>query len=175
MIMTKAEILARLKEEMNALSRTLQQTTNEAFFSKSDHKWSIAENVQHLHLSARPLNLAFSLPRFMLRLFGTPYRKSYPYDEIVKRYKQLLKDGGVAPGTFVPSGISIKGDKEKIIARLNNTHHTLLAKAESLREEDLENYLLPHPLLGKLTVREMLCFTAYHISHHHNAVKARVQ
>jgi hypothetical protein len=31
---------------------------------------------------------------------------------------------------------------------------------------DMEIYLLPHPLLGKLTIREMLLFTIYHIEHH---------
>lgn len=171
--MTKQEILTQLNAEINAMKKTLQQTTNDSFFKKPDHKWSVAENAQHLHLSARPLNLAFSLPKLILRFFGTPYRKSLPYDEIVKRYQQLLKDGAVAPRTFVPGGISVNGDKEKIIARFSNTHQTLLEKVQSLSEEDLENYLLPHPLLGKLTVREMLCFTAYHISHHHRAVRNR--
>jgi hypothetical protein len=33
-------------------------------------------------------------------------------------------------------------------------------------EDDLDNHRLPHPLLGKLTVREMLFFTLYHIQHH---------
>ncbi len=172
--MTKSELLAKLTAEVNAFKQTLQQTSNEAFFNKPDHKWSIAENAQHMHLSARPLNLAFSLPKFLLRMFGSPYRKSLAYDEIVKRYQQLLKDGAVAPGTFVPSGISVKGDKEKIIARFKNTHETLISKAQNMSEEDLENYFLPHPLLGKLTVREMLYFTAYHISHHHKAVKERI-
>lgn len=172
--MTKQEIISQLNTEITALKNTLQQTASESFFSKPDHKWSVAENAQHLHLSARPLNLAFSLPKFILRFFGSPYRKSLPYDEIVKRYQQLLKDGAVAPATFVPRSIFLTGDKEKIIARFTNTHQTLLEKVQNLSEADLENYLLPHPLLGKLSVREMLCFTIYHISHHHHALKARI-
>ncbi|MDZ4846422.1 MAG: DinB family protein [Chitinophagales bacterium] len=171
--MTKPELITVLTTELKALQTTLQQTTNEAFFKKPDHKWSVAENVQHLHLSARPLNLAFSLPKIILRFFGSAYRKSYPYDEIVKRYQQLLKDGAVATGAYVPRGIPVKGDKEKIIARFSNTHETLMSKVQSLREEDLDNYFLPHPLLGKITIREMLYFTIYHISHHHKIVKER--
>ncbi|MCB9182399.1 MAG: DinB family protein [Flavobacteriales bacterium] len=38
-------------------------------------------------------------------------------------------------------------------------------------ESDLERYLLPHPLLGKLTLREMLYFTLYHVQHHQALVQ----
>jgi len=31
--------------------------------------------------------------------------------------------------------------------------------------------LLPHPLLGKVTVREMLYFTIHHVQHHHALVE----
>ena len=37
-------------------------------------------------------------------------------------------------------------------------------------EKDLDKYKLPHPLLGKLTVREMLFFTIYHNEHHLKAM-----
>jgi len=33
-------------------------------------------------------------------------------------------------------------------------------------EDDLDRVMLPHPLLGKLTLREMLFFTIYHVEHH---------
>jgi hypothetical protein len=33
---------------------------------------------------------------------------------------------------------------------------------------------LPHPLLGKLTVREMLFFTLYHQRHHVAVVERRI-
>ena len=39
-------------------------------------------------------------------------------------------------------------------------------RIDSFSEKDLDNYILPHPLLGKLTIREMLFFTIYHVQHH---------
>ena len=39
------------------------------------------------------------------------------------------------------------------------------------RDTDLDKYFLPHPLLGKLTIREMLFFTLYHDRHHVNNVR----
>ena len=45
-------------------------------------------------------------------------------------------------------------------------------------EEDLDHVILPHPILGKLTVREMMYFTMLHVEHHRvktiqNLVKAQ--
>ena len=44
----------------------------------------------------------------------------------------------------------------------------------SWREADLDRYLLPHPLLGKLTIREMLFFTLYHNYHHVQSLATRL-
>ena len=40
-------------------------------------------------------------------------------------------------------------------------------------EADLDRYRMPHPLLGLLTVREMLQFTVYHTAHHLSRVAER--
>ena len=38
---------------------------------------------------------------------------------------------------------------------------------DNILEKDLDFYVLPHPLIGKLTLREMLFFCIYHVQHHH--------
>jgi hypothetical protein len=45
---------------------------------------------------------------------------------------------------------------------------------ESWNEEDLDTIRLPHPLLGKITAREMIYFTLYHAKHHVTATKDRL-
>ena len=47
----------------------------------------------------------------------------------------------------------------------------LSARVDRWSDEDLDNTLLPHPLLGKLTVREMLFFTIHHVQHHQRLVE----
>jgi len=42
----------------------------------------------------------------------------------------------------------------------------LVLVAEKWNESELDGYLLPHPLIGKLTIREMLFFTMYHNLRH---------
>ena len=47
----------------------------------------------------------------------------------------------------------------------------LLKKVENWKESDLDKYVLPHPLLGKISLREMLYFTDFHILHHNTLAK----
>jgi hypothetical protein len=42
----------------------------------------------------------------------------------------------------------------------------LVDSIKNWQEQDLDRYLLPHPILGKLTVRELLFFTIYHDMRH---------
>jgi len=41
-------------------------------------------------------------------------------------------------------------------------------------ELQMDRIRLPHPVLGKLSVREMLFFTLYHNQHHLDAAKRRL-
>lgn len=45
---------------------------------------------------------------------------------------------------------------------------------EQWSEADLDRVRMPHPILGPLTVREMLFFTLYHDGHHVEAARARI-
>ena len=40
-------------------------------------------------------------------------------------------------------------------------------------EDQLDRYQLPHPAMGKMTVREVLFFTVYHNAHHARRVRER--
>jgi len=42
----------------------------------------------------------------------------------------------------------------------------LARRIDRFSETQLDQLILPHPLLGKLTLREMLYFTIYHVQHH---------
>jgi hypothetical protein len=76
-----------------------------------------------------------------------------------------LSTGGKASGRFVPQIISFK-KKDFIVKKYDIQKENLIKKVKKQREEELDNYILPHPLLGKITLREMLFFTIYHNEHH---------
>jgi hypothetical protein len=46
------------------------------------------------------------------------------------------------------------------------TGNYLQAIKSNCKEAQLDQYLVPHPLLGKITLRELGYFTIYHTQHH---------
>ncbi|CAN5267722.1 hypothetical protein BH11BAC6_BH11BAC6_08480 [soil metagenome] len=46
----------------------------------------------------------------------------------------------------------------------------LCKRVNAYKETALDIYILPHPLLGKLTLREMLYFNILHGEHHRQTV-----
>ncbi len=143
------------------------------FIETPGGKWSVGQNLDHLNKSLSPVNLALRLPRFVLRvLFGKPNRTPRTYDELVDRYHQKLAAGGRASGQFIPPSINAD-KKDKLIEKFRKETIAMSKLMNHSQENQLDNYLLPHPLLGKLTLREMLFFSVYHIKHHMELLKAR--
>ncbi len=167
--LTKEKIIEELQKEFEKVLTTVQPIADSAFFKRSDSKWSIAENLEHLILSVKPLNLAFRLPKFGLLFFGKPNRPIRTYEELVRRYENKLESGGRATSAFVPKIKRV--DKQSLILSFEKENKKLVHSLGKWSESDLDGYLLPHPLLGKLYVREMLYFTIYHTQHHLHAIE----
>ncbi len=165
--MTKQAIIQKLSEGFSIVETTINRSDADVFYQKNN-KWSAAQNIQHLILSVKPLNLAFTLPNFALLFFGKLNRDPRNYEEMVEKYHHKLVEGGVSTGQFTPKEEDI--NKEEIMKQFRTINDTFLNKVDEFTEEDLDKYFLPHPLLGKLTLREMLYFTIYHTLHHHKAI-----
>ncbi|MCK6616894.1 MAG: DinB family protein [Cyclobacteriaceae bacterium] len=171
--MNKDEIIKELNNEVLLAATFFKSLPKEKFFTRPlAEKWSPAENAEHLALSVKPLILAFSLPRFALRLtFGKPNRPGRTYDQVVEKYKAKLAAGGKASGPFIPKKLAMRDNTEAVIQQFTDAYKRFASRLNSWADEQLDRYLLPHPLLGKLTLREMLYFTIYHVSHHHSLVR----
>lgn len=119
--------------------------------------------------------MALRLPRLLPRLlFGKSNAPSRHYENIVQAYHDILAGGAQASGKYAPKTIPIPSDpvnyQRTKVATLTATIQSLAKALESWSEQDLDKIQLPHPLLGKLTVREMLFFTLYHLGHHKDKV-----
>jgi hypothetical protein len=174
--MNKAEIIAASNKIFGEFSDYCLNVSDEIFFRQPKDKWSIAQNVDHIVISTKQTKLAYSLPKFIIRLYtGKPNRPSRNYDELVKKYLAKLEAGGKASGIFIPKPIS-DSSKENLINKWMKISTTYLQILESnWKEDQLDNYLAPHPLLGKITLRELCYFTIYHTEHHLNIIKLRNQ
>jgi hypothetical protein len=92
----------------------------------------------------------------------------------VEKYHGKLAAGYKATGPFIPPAIQTES-RDKLVTRLSNTIRSLNAHLNGFTESQLDMLLLPHPLLGKLTLREMLYFTIYHVEHHEKQVLENLQ
>jgi hypothetical protein len=166
--MNKEDIIKASEKIFNQFTNSCSNINEDLFFDKPTTKWSIAENVQHLIIATNTTTLAFLLPRFLVRLIGgKPNRNSKTYDELVAKYKKKLAEGGAASGRFIPKPIKINFGKEKLLANWNTATAKHIATLQKNRSEnDLDNYLVKHPLLGRITLRELCYFTIYHTQHH---------
>jgi DinB superfamily len=147
------------------------------FFAPQGGAWSPADHVRHLTMSSAPLVLALKLPRWALALrFGRGTGRSRTFTEMRTAYRQRLTEGGQA-GRFAPSPRPVPADtgagRLGIMKGWTRTTVELQNAIRRWSEPALDGQLLPHPLLGPLTVREMLAFTVYHTAHHLQRVAER--
>ncbi|MCW3125613.1 MAG: hypothetical protein JWO03_1271 [Bacteroidetes bacterium] len=165
--MTRSEIVTRLREDHKRFAVMISSQTDEDFLRAADGKWSAGHQLDHIYRSVKPLRTAVKLPGFVPRLlFGKATHPSRSYEEVVSGYKEKLAGGGKAKGKFIPKPVEV-GHRNSLLIKLTDTVESLSKKIEKMDEEKLDSVVLPHPLLGKLTLREMLHFTIYHVGHHH--------
>ncbi len=173
--MNKQEIVEHLQKNHQNFIQLIESLNKENFEKIVDEKWTPGQQAEHIFKSVNPVVLALKLPKFLLKLFfSTNNRKSKSYDELVSKYNQKLALGGKASKRFIPTQVRFE-QKEIIIKKINNSVEKLCSLTLKMKEKDLDIYLLPHPLLGKLTLREMLFFTIHHVTHHHQSVQNIIQ
>jgi hypothetical protein len=134
-------------------------------------KWSPVQHLDHIRRAVKPLAMAMLLPKWFLRRWvGKPNRPTRTYEELVARYKHKLAAGGKASGAFVPPQLEARMAVALAYA-VRKQVSLLIKRLVRWSEADLDSTLMPHPLLGKVTVREMLYFTIYHVQHHQALVE----
>jgi hypothetical protein len=66
-------------------------------------------------------------------------------------------------GDALDDGLS---DKQYLLNRLQVESKKLQYKTRKMSDKNLDILILPHPLMGKMPVRELLMWTSYHVEHH---------
>lgn len=167
--------LLRLDREATAWLREMPAAE---FFRPQGQAWSPSEHVRHLAKSARPVARALGWSRLWLRLaFGTHAGPSPSFAAMRERYRALLADGTAQAGRFAPSPRPVPDDpaaaRAAVLREWHEADAALAAAVAAWPEAALDRYRLPHPVMGRLTLREMLEFTVYHTAHHLNRIAER--
>jgi hypothetical protein len=170
MALTHSTITKRLKTAVSNCQKTALSANENLFFTSLNKKWSIAGNLIHLVKSVKGLNKAYAMPKEqLLAAFGKPTHKRIENNELFKRYKAVMATNPFNP-TFAPD--NTEGDtKASVIDYFTKQHAYFIETLNNFTEEELDNYQIPHPALGNLTVREMYYFTIFHIEHHRQTME----
>lgn len=168
--MNKSELLSRVNDSNQRVIDWFAEIPADEFFQREGDAWSASDNVDHLIKSHKPIAKALKLPKFTLQaMFGLANQPSRSYEAICQVYKDTLAAGGVASGRYLPDQQSPDKPelaKAGLLNQFSKASTDLVSVAEKWDEGDLDRYQLPHPLIGKLTIREMLYFTIYHNLRH---------
>ena len=166
----KLDLLSKLKDSNQRVINWFTEIPADEFFHREGAVWAASDNVDHLIRSHKPIALALKLPRLTLRtMFGAANQPSRSYEAICGVYKDTLAAGGVASGKYLPNQQTPEQPevaKMELLNQFSKASADVVSVAEKWNEDDLDGYLLPHPLIGKLTIREMLYFTIYHNLRH---------
>ena len=169
--MNKNEIEIGLRQKHLLFIKYIDSLNENDFVETANQKWSAGQQMDHIYRAIKPLVQALQLPHFILKLlFGKANRNSKTYEELVNKYLLKLETGGRATGRFVPKEIQFH-QKKILIQQLQKTVEKLIGHVNKLSETELDHFIMPHPLLGKITLREMMYFTIYHVAHHEEITK----
>ncbi len=136
-----------------------------------EESWSTGQQLLHLIKSVAPLNKGMKIPKVLLKWrFGKSDRAEMTYDELAETYQEKLAEGATATPPFVPKEVNIE-QKEALLTQYEKEKVELIKTLENWSEEKLSEQVAPHPILGMLTVREMMYFTIHHTYHHLASMK----
>jgi DinB superfamily len=167
----KDALLKSFEDTHSGVTSYFSSLAQEDFFRKVPDKWSAAENLIHLIKSVKAVLVGVRLPKMLIGLkFGKSERNSRIYPQIRDVYLNRLAEGALTVPKFRPDDRQETSDhkvlKEQVLKKWDEVCGQLTRKLNRWKEKDLDIYILPHPILGHLTVRETIMITIYHNIHH---------
>lgn len=168
----KFQIISSQESILEEIFRVASSVPDEAFF-KGNRSWSVAENLEHLRISFYKSWQGIFIPKFILKWsFGKPTHSSLPYEELEQVYRQKLEAGARAQGIYEPRLKAGRYSKQQIIDRARRASNRYLDEIRYYWEDEhIDQYQLPHPILGPITARELMYFNIFHCWMHFNAIR----
>lgn len=173
----KVHSIPELQKALNdAFEEVIQFVTNQNdnLFEKaaSDGKWTTGQQLEHLIKSVSPINLGLILPKKVLKWkYGTTDRSEMNFDQLRELYIDKLEKGAKATKPYIPEPV-LKSRKNELIRKYQSEKEKLIKALEKWDEDIISQIVAPHPILGNLTIRELMFFTIYHTYHHLNSMKS---
>lgn len=156
----------------------MDDLSTEEFLARQGEHWSPAEHIRHLITAVRALARGMATPKLLLALrFGVTLKGSRSFEQVRDLYRAALTAGGRASGRYDPGTRPIDMEPEElrtfVMQRWAWAGDQLDSAVGSWSDKALDRHRAKHPLLGLMTVRELLYFTLYHNAHHARRIRER--
>ena len=170
-------LIPQLHEDLKAAFETATNWVNsqpEENFNKeiTEGKWTIAQHLYHLIKSTKAVSKGMSMNKMVLRgMFGKNNREERTLEELKTKYKNALAQTGIKAPPEYSAKADRQFDKEELLKRFNGELEDLLKALKKYDEDAASKYIMPHPAIGKCTIREFMYFTILHTDHHLDIMK----
>jgi hypothetical protein len=173
--MNKQEIIDLIAKSHDSFTGYINELTAEEYVFSHPQKWSAGQQLAHILLCVKPIVQVLRMDQSAIaQTFGLSERPTLSFEALHTDYQEKLAAGGKAPTRFLPEAAS-PDQRLHLSESLRNAVGELCVLIDRFDEEDLDRLCLPHPLLGNLTLREMLYNVIHHVQHHHAMAENNLQ
>lgn len=169
--MTKQELIKTFYDNHQEMIDYVNALTDEQFTYSLNGKWTAGQQFSHVYLTLLPFLKVLPSKDFIVQKFGKISRSTWDYDTVIENY---FKTSLQAPQQYLPEQITPE-QKATITADIQKVILTIQHFLDQYTEEELDSLVLPHPLLGNLTIREMFYLMTYHATHHLRQTASNVE
>ncbi len=170
----KGTIIKSLTDSVEQFNELINNLNEENFEANYNNKWSAGQDLVHLIKVLGIVNIGFTLPKILLNLlYGRNKKETRGFHELQTLYKSALEGGAKSPTIYIPKPVLFK-DKISLINKHVVLNQAFIKKIEAHSDKALDNYRLPHPILGKVSLRELIIFTSLHTTHHLELLKQKL-
>lgn len=173
---SKTEILSSIEDVAEKIESYYTSLSPEQFFHDGLGGWSAAQNLSHITFIGSLAVYLFGLPRFLFLPFG---KQNVQRDFNTLKNDYIGSDKVIFIGPLAPSSIAPPIDAKNVIQTMvsdcRKVYRELNLAVQSIPEEDMDNYSLPHPSMGMLSLREMIYVLIIHPIHHTYKVEQKME
>jgi hypothetical protein len=148
-------------------------TDEELAFNEAG-RWNAGQQLQHVYLCLDVISKAMASKAYIEQTFGRIDREVKTYDEVLDWYRAGLANGGKAPERFEPGPFEL-GQMGPLAAAMNDLLARLREQIVAYTDAELDSLVLPHPFLGRMTIREMLFLMTEHPLVHRKSIERGLQ
>ena len=173
---TKEQLLKGLEDLWAQTTQVISNTDPEKFLAKPQaDKWSVGEEFDHMLKTSAAYCSMLKRSHWALKWkFGRPNRPVRNYEQTLERYNQRLANLPPGAGSPIPLDDAAGLKQLGMLRHWNSTGNKFQKRVKKWRDWQLDSTLLPHPMMGKVLVREMLYFVHFHNLHHLQSIKNKL-